>query len=180
MSASESRDSSPLSHVDADGAARMVDVSGKAVTARMARATGAIRMRAETLEAIERNALAKGDVIAVARVAGVMAAKRTAELIPLCHPLPLTDVQISIVSDRALPGLRAEAVARTTAQTGVEIEAIVAVSVTLITIFDMAKAIDRAMEIGQISVAEKSGGRSGHWRREPDRPSAEGGVADHG
>ena len=177
---SEPRESPALSHIDAEGAARMVDVSDKAVTARMARATGAIRMRAETLDAIERNALAKGDVIAVARVAGVMAAKRTAELIPLCHTLPLTDAQIIVTSDRALPGLRVEAIARTTAQTGVEMEAIVAASVTLITVFDMVKAIDREMEIGQISLAEKAGGRSGHWRREPDRPVWDGEESGRG
>jgi cyclic pyranopterin phosphate synthase len=169
-----------LSHVDARGVARMVDVGAKAVTARMARATGEIRMRAETLDAIERNALAKGDVLAVARVAGVMAAKRTAELIPLCNPLPLTDIQVEIASDRSLPGLRVETIARTTAQTGVEMEAIVAASVTLITIYDMAKAIDKGMVIGQISLAEKAGGRSGTWRREPDRSAPEGNPPGNG
>lgn len=154
---------SDLSHIDAQGRAKMVDVSTKEVTARMARATGAIRMKPETLDAIRSNAVAKGDVLGVARVAGIMAAKRTAELIPLCHPLPLTDVTVDIAFDDALPGLRVEAAARTAAQTGVEMEAIVAVSVTLITVYDMAKAVDKSMVIGEILLAEKVGGRSGHW-----------------
>jgi len=141
----------------------MVDVSSKAVTARMARATGSIRMKPETLDAIRSNAVAKGDVLGVARIAGIMAAKRTAELIPLCHPLPLTDVSVDIAFDDALPGLRVEAAARTAAQTGVEMEAIVAVSVTLVTVYDMAKAVDKSMVIGEIFLTEKVGGRSGHW-----------------
>jgi cyclic pyranopterin monophosphate synthase len=156
---------SDLSHVDAEGRARMVDVSGKEITVRMARATGSIRMRPETLDAIRANALAKGDVLGVARVAGIMAAKRTAELIPLCHPLPLTDVSVEITLDETLPGLRVEATAKTAAQTGVEMEALVAVSVTLVTIYDMAKAVDKSMVIGEIFLAEKVGGRSGHWLR---------------
>jgi cyclic pyranopterin phosphate synthase len=154
---------SDLSHIDAQGRAKMVDVSSKEVTARMARATGSIRMKPETLDAIRSNAVAKGDVLGVARIAGIMAAKRTAELIPLCHPLPLTDVSVDIAFDDALPGLRVEAAARTAAQTGVEMEAMVAVSVTLITVYDMAKAVDRSMVIGEILLAEKAGGRSGHW-----------------
>jgi len=141
----------------------MVDVSSKEVTARMARATGSIRMKPETLDAIRSNAVAKGDVLGVARIAGIMAAKRTAELIPLCHPLPLTDVSVDIAFDDTLPGLRVEATARTAAQTGVEMEAIVAVSVTLVTVYDMAKAVDKSMVIGEISLTEKVGGRSGHW-----------------
>ena len=156
---------SDLSHIDAQGRAKMVDVSSKAVTARMARATGSIRMKPETLDAIRSNAVAKGDVLGVARIAGIMAAKRTAELIPLCHPLPLTDVSVDIAFDDALPGLRVEAAARTAAQTGVEMEAIVAVSVTLVTVYDMAKAVDKSMVIGEILLAEKLGGRSGHWTR---------------
>ena len=156
---------SDLSHIDAQGRAKMVDVSSKAVTARMARATGSIRMKPETLDAIRSNAVAKGDVLGVARIAGIMAAKRTAELIPLCHPLPLTDVSVDIAFDDALPGLRVEAAARTAAQTGVEMEAIVAVSVTLVTVYDMAKAVDKSMVIGEILLAEKVGGRSGHWVR---------------
>jgi len=154
---------SDLSHIDAQGRAKMVDVSSKAVTARMARATGSIRMKPETLDAIRSNAVAKGDVLGVARIAGIMAAKRTAELIPLCHPLPLTDVSVDIAFDDALPGLRVEAAARTAAQTGVEMEAIVAVSVTLVTVYDMAKAVDKSMVIGEIFLTEKVGGRSGHW-----------------
>ena len=154
-----------LSHVGPDGAARMVDVSAKPETERLARATGSIRMSLATLHAIRANTLAKGDVIAVARVAGVMAAKRTAELIPLCHPIALTDVQIEIAPDDTLPGLRAEATVRCFGRTGVEMEAISAVCVTLITVFDMAKAVDRDMTLSDIRVVEKSGGRSGSWRR---------------
>ena len=157
---------SDLSHTDAEGRARMVDVSDKPVTGRMARATGSIRMRRETLDAIRANTIAKGDVLGVARIAGIMAAKRTSELIPLCHPLPLTDVRVDITLDETLPGLRVEAAARTAAQTGVEMEAMVAVSVTLVTVYDMAKAVDKSMVIGEISLAEKVGGRSGHWVRE--------------
>ena len=156
---------SDLTHVDQSGQARMVDVTGKAVTERYARATGVIRMKPETLAAIQRNSLAKGDVITVAKVAGVLAAKRTSELIPLCHPLPLTDVQVTITPDEALPGLRSEAEARTTGQTGVEMEAITAVAVSLITIYDMAKAVDKEMQISDICLLEKTGGRSGHWQR---------------
>ena len=156
---------SDLSHVDGEGRARMVDVSGKDVTVRMARATGTIRMQRETLEAIQANTIAKGDVLGVARLAGIMAAKRTSELVPLCHPIPLSDIRIDIALDDALPGLRVEATAKTAAQTGVEMEAIIAVSVTLVTVYDMAKAVDRSMVIGEILLAEKLGGRSGHWSR---------------
>lgn len=156
---------SDLSHVDQTGQARMVDVTDKAITDRFARATGVIRMKSETLAAIQRNSLAKGDVLSVAKVAGVMAAKRTAELIPLCHPLPLTDVQVAITPDESLPGLRVEASARTSGKTGVEMEAMTAVAVSLITVYDMAKAVDKAMQISDICLLEKSGGRSGHWQR---------------
>jgi len=156
---------SDLSHVDGEGRARMVDVSGKDVTVRMARATGAIRMQRETLEAIQSNTIAKGDVLGVARLAGIMAAKRTSELVPLCHPIPLSDIRVDITIDDALPGLRVEATAKTAAQTGVEMEAIIAVSVTLVTVYDMAKAVDKSMVIGEILLAEKLGGRSGHWSR---------------
>lgn len=154
-----------LSHVDTEGTAQMVDVSAKPETARMARATGLIRMSPAALEAIVANTVAKGDVLGVARVAGIMAAKRTAELIPLCHPLPLTDVGISFVTDRGLPGVRVEAVARTLARTGVEMEALSAVSVALLTIYDMAKALDKGMTISDISLAEKTGGISGPYAR---------------
>ena len=156
---------SDLSHIDDEGRAKMVDVSDKPVTARMARATGSIRMKRETLDAIRANTTPKGDVLGVARLAGIMAAKRTSELIPLCHPIPLTDVSVEITIDETLPGLRIEAAAKTAAQTGVEMEAIVAVSVSLVTVYDMAKAVDRSMVIGEISLAEKVGGRSGHWQR---------------
>ena len=162
MSANDAND---LTHVDAEGRARMVDVSDKPVSARMARATGSIRMQRATLDAIRANALAKGDALGVARLAGIMAAKRTAELIPLCHPIPLTDIRVDITVDESLPGLQVEATAKTAAQTGVEMEAIIAVSVSLVTVYDMAKAVDRGMVIGAISLAEKVGGRSGHWQR---------------
>jgi cyclic pyranopterin phosphate synthase len=122
-------------------------------------------MRPETLAAIRANAVAKGDVLGVARLAGIMGAKRTAELIPLCHPLPLHDVQVVLTPDEALPGIRARATARTVGRTGVEMEAIVAVSVALITIYDMAKALDREMEIGEICLVEKTGGARGDYAR---------------
>jgi len=154
-----------LSHANSTGQARMVDVSEKPVTARYARATGCIRMKAETLDAIRRNSLAKGDVLSVAKVAGVLAAKRTADLIPLCHSLPLSDIQVDLTLDDTLPGVRCEATARTSAQTGVEMEAMTAVAISLVTVYDMAKAIDRAMSISDISLQEKSGGMTGSWKR---------------
>lgn len=154
-----------LTHVAGDGTARMVDVSAKPDSARSARATGWVSMSRATHDAIAANALKKGDVLSVARLAGIMAAKRTAELIPLCHPLPLTDVSVELALDAALPGVRVEAVARTIGKTGVEMEALTAVSVALLTVYDMAKAMDRAMVIGDISLAEKSGGVSGDFAR---------------
>lgn len=154
-----------LTHIDADGEARMVDVSAKPATRRMARAAGSIRMAPATLEAIRANQVAKGDVLGVARVAGLLAGKRTAELIPLCHPLPLADLQVALTLDAELPGVRAEATARTTASTGVEMEAITAVAIALVTVYDMAKAMDREMMISEIVLLEKRGGRSGEWRR---------------
>lgn len=156
---------SRLTHVGPGGEARMVDVSEKASTARFARATGAIRMQAATLQAIRENALAKGDVLGVAKVAGVMAAKRTAELVPFCHPIALTDVQVNLSLDPDLPGVRVEALTRTTGPTGVEMEAITAVAVSLVTVYDMAKAVDRGMSITDVCLLEKGGGDSGHWRR---------------
>jgi len=152
-----------LTHVDAEGSARMVDVSGKPETSRMARARGSIRMSLGALEAIRRHQVAKGDVVSVARVAGIMAAKRTAELIPLCHPLGLDDVQIDVQEDPGLPGLVVEATVRTTARTGLEMEAIVAVSITLVTVYDMAKSVDKGMVIGDISLIQKEGGKSGSY-----------------
>jgi cyclic pyranopterin phosphate synthase len=143
----------------------MVDISGKPVTERMARAQGVIRMKRDTLSAIRSGVTKKGDVLAVSRIAGIMAAKRTADLIPLCHPIPLTDVDLTIELDDDLPGARVTSTAKTTAQTGVEMEAIVAASVTLLTLFDMVKGLDRTLEIGEITVTEKLGGKSGHWVR---------------
>lgn len=165
-----------LTHVGEDGEARMVDVSAKAVTERVARAGGAIRMRVDTLAAIRDDAVAKGDVLGVARVAGIMAAKRTAELIPLCHSLSLDDVQVRFTLDDALPGVRVEATARTTARTGVEMEAMVAASMALLTVYDMAKGLDRAMVIESVRLLEKSGGRSGHWRA--DSGPSRGSISD--
>jgi len=156
---------SDLTHVGPGGEARMVDVTAKADSDRFARASGAIRTNEATFAAIRDNHVAKGDVLGVAKIAGVMAAKRTAELIPLCHPLPLSDVQVTLTLDEALPGVRADASARTTGKTGVEMEAITAVAVALITVYDMAKALDKQMTISDIVLLEKSGGRSGLWRR---------------
>jgi len=154
-----------LTHVAASGEARMVDVSAKPETERRAVAEGVIRMQPETLAAILTNQVRKGDVLSVARVAGVMAAKRTAELIPLCHPLPLHDLQIAATAEDNLPGIRVIATARTVGRTGVEMEALTAVTVALLTIYDMAKAIDRGMQIGQIVLIEKTGGTRGDYAR---------------
>ena len=143
----------------------MVDVSAKENTERFARATGVISMSPQALEAVRKNAVEKGDVLAVARIAGVMAAKRTAELIPLCHPLMLTDVQVIATVDDTVPGVRVESTVRSAGKTGVEMEAIVAVSVTLVTVYDMCKSLDRSMVISDICLAEKTGGRSGQWKR---------------
>lgn len=153
-----------LTHLDEDGAARMVDVSAKDATAREAAATGRIAMSAEAAAAIRAGAVQKGDVIAVARVAGIMAAKRTSDLLPLCHPLPLSGVTIDIMLDDA--GVTATATVRTTHRTGVEMEALTAVSIALLTVYDMAKALDRGMVIGEVRLLAKSGGRSGDWRGE--------------
>jgi len=154
-----------LTHVADSGEARMVDVSTKPDSVRTARATGSIRMQPATLSAILNAEVKKGDVLGVARVAGVMAAKKTSDLIPLCHPLALTDVQIALTPDESLPGLRCEASVRTIGKTGVEMEALTAVSVVLLTVYDMAKAMDRRMEISDISLAEKSGGVRGDFSR---------------
>lgn len=154
-----------LTHVAPDGSARMVDVGGKPESARMARAEGRIRMGAATLQAILRNEVAKGDVLGVARIAGVMAAKQTSALIPLCHPVALTDVQVVLEPDEALPGILVRTVARTIGRTGVEMEALVAASVALLTIYDMAKAVDRGMTIGDISLIEKTGGVGSDYAR---------------
>ena len=150
-----------LTHIDEAGAARMVDVGGKAVTAREAVATGRITMSAEAAAAIGAGTAKKGDVLAVARVAGIMAAKRTSDLIPLCHPLPLTKVEIDLAVDAT--GVTATATASTEGKTGVEMEALTAATVTLLTIYDMAKAIDKTMVLSNIRVVAKSGGKSGNW-----------------
>lgn len=151
-----------LTHLDAQGAAHMVDVGAKPVSARSATATGQISMTPEALRAILDGAAAKGDVLAVARIAGIMAAKRTSEIIPLCHPIALSSVSVEISE---LPnGLAVEATATTAGQTGVEMEALTAVSAALLTIYDMAKALDRAMLISGVRLLAKSGGRSGDWR----------------
>jgi cyclic pyranopterin phosphate synthase len=152
-----------LSHVGPTGEARMVDVSDKPETARRATARGAIRMSPATLDAIRSNQIHKGDVLSVARIAGIQAAKRTADLIPLCHPLPIDDVQVAIQPDEELPGLRVEATVATSAKTGVEMEAITAVAIALVTVYDMAKGMDRGMVIGEIVLTAKSGGRSGDF-----------------
>jgi len=154
-----------LSHVGESGEARMVDVSHKPDSERVARATGKIRMAPATLSAITRAEIKKGDVLGVARIAGVMAAKRTSDLIPLCHPLALTDVQLVLMPDETLPGVYAEATVKTFGRTGVEMEALTAVSVALLTVYDMAKAIDREMTISDISLAYKSGGVRGEYSR---------------
>lgn len=154
-----------LTHIDASGEANMVDVGDKAETVRVAVAEGFIRMAPATLDLILKGDAKKGDVIGTARLAGIMAAKQTASLIPLCHPLMLTKVAVDIREDRVLPGLRVEAMARLTGRTGVEMEALTAVSVACLTVYDMAKAADREMEIGGVRLLRKSGGRSGDYTR---------------
>jgi cyclic pyranopterin monophosphate synthase len=153
-----------LSHIGDKGEARMVDVSEKPVTARTAIAEGLIAMAPATLALLESGETPKGDVMATARIAGIMAAKRTHELIPLCHPLSLTKVSVDLEPIAELPGVRVTAEVRSAGQTGVEMEALTAVSVACLTLYDMLKAVDRAMRIGGIRVLEKAGGRSGHYR----------------
>ncbi len=156
-----------LTHIDATGAAIMVDVSDKAVTSRTAVAEGSIVMSPATLELIRSGSAKKGDVLGIARIAGIMAAKKTHELIPLCHPLLLTKVTLTLDLDDALPGVRVSATVKVSGQTGVEMEALTAVSVACLTIYDMAKAADRAMRIEGIRLMEKSGGKSGDYRADP-------------
>ncbi|SEN20978.1 cyclic pyranopterin phosphate synthase [Sphingomonas gellani] len=153
---------SGLTHLDDTGAARMVDVGGKDATRREATATGRISLSAEALDLVAHASARKGDVLAVARVAGIMAAKRTAELIPLCHPLPLTRVSVDLRPDAS--GITVEAVAATEGKTGVEMEALTACTTALLTVYDMVKAVDRAMVIDGVRLLAKSGGRSGDWR----------------
>jgi cyclic pyranopterin phosphate synthase len=153
-----------LTHIDTSGEAHMVDVGDKAETARIATAEGHVKMAPATLQLILDGNAKKGDVIGTARLAGIMAAKQTSNLIPLCHPLMLTKIAVDISEDAALPGLRVIATAKLTGKTGVEMEALTAVSVACLTIYDMAKAADKAMEIGGIRLLEKSGGKSGDFR----------------
>lgn len=156
---------SRLTHLDESGRARMVDVSGKEPSDRTATAVGTLTCQPDTLEQVRAGTSPKGSVIATAEVAGVMAAKRTSELIPLCHPLALTKAQVRIDLDDALPGFRVHSEIRCNGVTGVEMEALTAVSVACLTLFDMLKAIDRSMVIGGIEVTSKSGGKSGDWKR---------------
>ena len=157
----------PLTHFDDKGAAHMVDVSDKPVTARIAVARGAVRMSADTLDLIVQGRAAKGDVLSVARLAGIMAAKRTADLIPLCHPLPITKVSVELTPDPALPGVIVEATVKTGGQTGVEMEALTAVSVACLTIYDMVKAVEKSMVIEGIRLILKDGGKSGRFQAAP-------------
>jgi len=156
-----------LTHFDSEGASRMVDVSGKDVTLRSARASALVRMAPATLALIRDRRMAKGDVFEVARLAGIMGAKRTGDLIPLCHPIGLDSVELGfqVLDDSSI---RIEATTRVTARTGVEMEALTAVSVAALTIYDMCKSIDRSMSITQVQLEEKTGGRSGHYQRQPD------------
>jgi cyclic pyranopterin phosphate synthase len=155
-----------LTHLDDAGRAHIVDVSEKVVTAREATATSCVRMQAATLNAIVGGDTPKGDVLAVARVAGIQAAKKCSELIPLCHPLPLSSVKIDLAPDEDLPGVRIEATCKVTGQTGVEMEALTAASIAALTLYDMCKAMDRGMSIEQTQLAHKAGGASGEWQRE--------------
>ena len=155
-----------LTHLDDAGRAHIVDVSEKVVTAREDTAASCVRMQAATLNAIVGGDTPKGDVLAVARVAGIQAAKKCSELIPLCHPLPLSSVKIDLAPDEGLPGVRIEATCKVTGQTGVEMEALTAASVAALTLYDMCKAMDRGMSIEQTQLVHKAGGASGEWQRE--------------
>lgn len=154
-----------LSHIDERGRARMVDVTEKDVTRRVAVARGVVAMRAETLDAITEGQIPKGDVLAVARVAGIMAAKKTPDLVPMCHPLDVSGVEVGITPRRSPPSVEIEATVRISGRTGVEMEALTAVSVAGLTIYDMCKAVDRGMTIGEIRLVHKSGGKSGAFDR---------------
>ena len=156
-----------LTHFDESGHAHMVDVSDKPVTARIAVARGKVRMSLETLDLIVQGRASKGDVLAVARLAGIMAAKRTADLIPLCHPLPITKVSVDLTPDPTLPGIIVEATVKTGGQTGVEMEALTAVSVACLTIYDMVKAVEKSMIIEGIRLILKDGGKSGRFEAAP-------------
>jgi cyclic pyranopterin phosphate synthase len=156
---------SALSHLDREGRARMVDVAAKAITARTAIAEGAVRMSIGAFRQVAEGSSVKGDVLAVAEIAGTLAAKQTAALIPLCHPLPLDQVIVEATLDESLPGVRIRAVAKALARTGVEMEALTAAAVACLTVYDMAKAADRGMDIVGVRLVEKTGGKSGDWRR---------------
>ena len=158
----------PLTHFAEAGEAHMVDVGHKAVTTRRAVAEGWIRMAPETLGLIAQNGHTKGDVLGIARIAGIMGAKRTADLVPLCHPLSLTRVAVDLSIQTPDAAVRCGATVETRGQTGVEMEALCAVQVSLLTIYDMCKSVDRGMTIERVHLLEKSGGQSGHWRRDPD------------
>lgn len=158
---------SRLTHLDDKGQAAMVDVAGKTVTERIATASGSVRMLPQTLEIIRSGTAAKGDVLAAARIAGIMAAKKTHELIPLCHPLMISKASVDFSFDDALPGVHVTATVKVAGQTGVEMEALTAVSVACLTLYDMAKAVDKGIQINNIRLVEKIGGKSGHWRAEP-------------
>jgi len=154
-----------LTHIDDEGTLNMVDVGAKMPTRRRARARGLILMQPATLEAILHNRIAKGNVLATAQIAGIMAAKQTSALIPLCHPLMLDKITLDLVPDETLPGVRVEATASLNGKTGVEMEALTAVSVACLTLYDMVKAIDKTMRITDIELLEKSGGKSGEWKK---------------
>ncbi len=159
-------ESSSLTHLDARGDARMVDVGAKSITERLAVATAQVKMRQATLEAINSDGIPKGDVFATARIAGIQAAKQCSSLIPLCHPLLLTSVKVTVTSNEALPGVDITARCKVTGQIGVEMEALTAASVTALTIYDMCKAIDRSMVISNVQLEQKEGGASGDWQRD--------------
>lgn len=159
---------SELTHIDESGSARMVDVGQKSVTERIATAAARIVMQAETLRLLEAGSHKKGDVLAVARIAGIQAAKKTSDLVPLCHPLMLTSVEVSFRPDAAASCVHIEATCKVSGQTGVEMEALTAASVAALTIYDMCKAVDRGMQIEGLGLLEKQGGKSGHWRRDED------------
>ena len=152
-----------LSHFDDQGQAHMVDVSGKAVTDRVAVAEGWVKMLPETLDYVVKGTAKKGDVLGIARIAGIMAAKKTADLIPLCHPLPITRVALDLTPDESLPGVRISATVKTSGQTGVEMEALTAVSAAALTVYDMLKAVEKSMVIGGLRVTLKDGGKSGRY-----------------
>ena len=166
----ERRDKRRLTHVSRGGRPRMVDVSDKPPTARRATAEAFVTLEQETISAIIDGQVTKGDVLTVAEMAGVMAAKRTSDLIPLCHPIPLTDVHVEITPDRAAGGVRIRASAATVAGTGVEMEAMTAASVAALTVYDMVKGVDRGAEVREVKLLDKSGGRSGEWHRPAGAP----------